>query len=494
MEDDSAQRAKARVGLLLKDKWRLEALLGVGGMAAVYRAVHRNGKEVAVKMLHPEISLNANIRERFLREGYVGNKVKHDGAVSVFDDDVAEDGSAFLVMELLEGETLEARRERKGGRLGVEEVLSITDHLLDTLTAAHAQGIVHRDLKPENLFLTRSGAVKILDFGIARLQDATGGQTATQTGSMMGTPVFMAPEQARGRWSEVDGRTDLWALGATMFNLLTGHFVHEGETVNEVMAMAITQPARSVAALGPTIPAAVVHLVDRALAYEKAERWADAHAMQEALRAAYHAIATPIEAAAPRASIPDLSSDQPPAAPPEMISRGTSKPSPGMTAAGVATSTSTSVARPRIRRTLALGGVAALSVVVLMVAVVLVRSRVTGDQNAAPHEALPASAALPPMTIAAAPSVTVVPTVATAAPTMTTTSPAASVERRKVTSEVDIPIEKAGPERAASKRVAVAVPALPTAPAPASLTAALRAASPQPTKTPPSENILYKRR
>ena len=165
-------RAQARVGLVLRGKWHLERLLGVGGMASVYAATHRNGLRGAVKLLHPELCVQGEVKERFLREGYVANKVDHPGAVRVLDNDVAEDGSVFLVMELLDGETIDARVEaRPGRRLEVGEVLAIADDVLDVLATAHDSGIVHRDLKPENLFITRTGQVKILDFGIARLRE-----------------------------------------------------------------------------------------------------------------------------------------------------------------------------------------------------------------------------------------------------------------------------------------------------------------------------------
>ncbi|HEX7669150.1 MAG TPA: serine/threonine-protein kinase, partial [Polyangiaceae bacterium] len=271
--------AESRVGTLLKGKWRLDKLIGVGGMAAVYAATHRNSKRVAVKMLHAELSIDEHVRQRFLREGYVANRVGHRGAVAVDDDDTAEDGAAFLVMELLEGETLETRTLRKGGRLGAAEVLSLMDQVLDTLAAAHEKGIVHRDLKPENLFLTRDGVVKVLDFGIARLQESTSHRSATQAGSLMGTPSFMAPEQARGRWDDVDGRTDLWAVGATMFALLTGRLVHEAETVNEVLVMAVTERAKSLLVVSPDAHPAVMAVVDKALAYERENRYQTASEM-----------------------------------------------------------------------------------------------------------------------------------------------------------------------------------------------------------------------
>ncbi len=282
--DAPTMRSRARVGLVLRDKWKLEALLGVGGMAAVYSATHvNNGRRGAIKILHPELSMNPEVRTRFLREGYAANKVDHPGTVGVLDDDIAEDGSVFLVMELLDGETLEARRERLGF-MTPSEVLFVVDKILDVLAAAHPKGIVHRDLKPENIFLCRDGVVKVLDFGIARVREASGGKQTMTSAGPMGTPAFMPPEQARGRWSDVGPRTDLWAVGATMFTLLTGRLVHEAETVNELLLAAMTKPAPPLASLLPRVSTALAATVDRALAYAPADRWADAVTMQGAVR------------------------------------------------------------------------------------------------------------------------------------------------------------------------------------------------------------------
>ena len=288
LTDPMVMRAQTRVGQVLKEKWRLDVLLGVGGMAAVYAATHRNGSRVAIKVLHPELSTHHQVRTRFLREGYVANAVGHEGAVRVSDDDVAEDGSAFLVMELLDGETLEDRRTRCGGTLGEDEVLSVVDQLLDVLAAAHEKGVIHRDIKPDNIFVTRTGQVKLLDYGIARLREVTSKSTATVSGATMGTPAFMPPEQARALWDEVDARSDLWAVGATMFNLLTGQVVHDGRTPNEQLLHAMTKEPAPLASVLPSATPAVCHLVDRALSFEKNRRWNDATRMQEALRSAYH--------------------------------------------------------------------------------------------------------------------------------------------------------------------------------------------------------------
>src|SRR5580658_4907134 len=155
--EETERRAREQVGKTLNGKYQLDALLGVGGMAAVYAATHRNGNRVAIKLLHPELTLSADVLARFIREGYAANRVGHPGAVRVLDDDRAEDGTAFLVMELLEGETLDVIQDSRGMRIAVADLMPWMDQLLDVLAAAHAKEIVHRDVKPENLFLTHGG-------------------------------------------------------------------------------------------------------------------------------------------------------------------------------------------------------------------------------------------------------------------------------------------------------------------------------------------------
>ncbi|MGO9835552.1 MAG: protein kinase domain-containing protein [Polyangiaceae bacterium] len=284
-DDEVTRRAEQRIGTVLRGKYHIDRVLGVGGMAVVYAATHRNKKRFAVKMLHPELSIRDDIRTRFLREGYVANSVEHPGAVAVLDDDVAEDGAAFLVMELLDGVAVEQLCEQQGNRLPARVVLALSHQLLDVLAAAHARSIVHRDIKPANVFLTREGKLKVLDFGIARLRDATSNH-ATNTGMLLGTPAFMAPEQALAQSSLIDGLTDVWAVGATMFSLLSGGIVHVGDNPQQLMVQAATQPARSLATVTQASPR-VVALVDRALAFDKASRWTSAAEMRDAVREAY---------------------------------------------------------------------------------------------------------------------------------------------------------------------------------------------------------------
>src|SRR5262249_19081248 len=171
------------------------------------------------------------------------------------------DGSAYLVMELIEGESLQQRLMRQGP-LGVIDVLTVADQLLDVLAMAHARGVVHRDLKPENIIVLPSGQLRVLDFGIAR--DIDGDPASTYGGLTIGTPAYMAPEQALGKNSQIDGRTDLYAVGAMMFALLTGEHIHKGETIQELVLQAAWFRARKLCTVWPEAPSELPALVDRA--------------------------------------------------------------------------------------------------------------------------------------------------------------------------------------------------------------------------------------
>jgi serine/threonine-protein kinase len=260
---------------------------------------------VAVKVLREEFSHDEQVRTRFLREGYAANALQDEGAVSVLDDDIAADGSAFIVMELLEGETLEALWERAGKSLPVVDLLVHVDALLRVLGAAHSRNVIHRDIKPDNLFVTRGGALKVLDFGIAKVfEGESSGSKTTRAGTIMGTPAYMAPEQARARWEEVDARTDLWAVGATMFMLLSGRRVHEADSGTEQLIKNATCPAPPLQSVAPEVPAAVAAIVDRALAFDRSARWPDAAGMRSAVRAALESFGVVLSAAAEGSATP----------------------------------------------------------------------------------------------------------------------------------------------------------------------------------------------
>ncbi len=284
MEIPSKQEASRWVGRVLRDKWRIDARIGRGAVGTVFAATHRNnGHRVAIKLLHHEFSRDEDTRARFVQEGYAANQVGHSGVVRVIDDDETDEGMAFLVMELLEGELLEARRVRSGGTLPEWEVYEVADQLLDVLVAAHGKGIIHRDIKPENLFVTLEGRLKVLDFGFAQLK-AGSNREHTDSGVLIGTPGFMAPEQATGDRPSIDARTDIWAVGATLFSLLSGESVHVSQSAAESLVAAASRPPRSLATAAPHLPARLVHVADRALLLDKEARWPTASAMQQALR------------------------------------------------------------------------------------------------------------------------------------------------------------------------------------------------------------------
>ena len=287
---DPLAAAKKRVGETLCGKWTIDRLIDTGGMAAVYEATHRNGKKVAIKMLFPHISAIAEVKERFLREGYVANKVDHPGAVSVLDDDKTADGAAFLVMELLEGETLEGWLVRAGGTLRPTDALAAADQVLDVLSAAHAKGIVHRDIKPANLFSLKTGQIKVLDFGLARLRDPKLGLAPTAAGTVMGTAAYMPPEQARGKSDEIDARTDIFAVGAVLFRSLTGRFVHDHPKSEDRLFAAMRDRAPALLSVLPNAPDEIALIVDRALAFERDGRFPTAAMMRLAVRSAYQSL------------------------------------------------------------------------------------------------------------------------------------------------------------------------------------------------------------
>jgi eukaryotic-like serine/threonine-protein kinase len=271
-----------RLGTTVRDKWTLERILGVGGMAAVYVGLHRIGRRDALKILHPEAAKRKDVCQRFEREAKAVNSFRHPGVVEIRDIDVTEDGAPFLVMELLDGESLLDRVERLR-TIPLADVLAYADQTLDVLAAAHPLGIIHRDIKPANLYLLRDGRLKVLDFGLARVLDPDGTNAWTQTGATLGTTPYMPPEQARGR--HIDGRADLFAVGATMFRLLTGRRIHDAATDFDLLMKMAKEPAPPIASVLSGLPDDVCRVIDRALAFDRDRRYADAASMLADVRA-----------------------------------------------------------------------------------------------------------------------------------------------------------------------------------------------------------------
>jgi len=311
-----AEGPEKRIGTVIKGKWTLDSLLGVGGMASVYGASHRNGQRAALKVLHADFARDKVICERFLREGYVSNKIGHKATVAVLDDDRTEDDSPFLVMELLEGYTVRELWKQHGRRMPIPQALQICDDILDCLVACHAMQVIHRDLKPANVFVTHAGMTKVLDFGVAQMRSATSERTAT--GTALGTPAYMSPEQAMGLVDQLDGRADLFSVGAMIHALVTGQRINNGRTENEALIMAATTPVPSVARIAPELPIELIGLIDKSLAWDRRNRHADAREMQAAVREVLQAISgepEEAEAEAPVAAAMATAVPRAPAAP-----------------------------------------------------------------------------------------------------------------------------------------------------------------------------------
>jgi serine/threonine protein kinase len=272
------------IGSVVAGKYRVEALLGEGGMGAVFRAHHElMDKPVALKWLHPRMWDQSEAKERFVREARAASRLRHPNVVEVVDVCVQED-ALFMVMELLEGENLEELLTQ--GALTIPEALTFVSGAMLGVAAAHARGIIHRDIKPENIFVTRDGVAKILDFGISKLvDDAHGSGRVTKTGSTMGTPAYMSIEHMNGA-KDVDERSDVYSFGVVLYRVLTGLVPFEGETFAAVAVQVATHRPPTPKQLRPELPAYLDGVVMKAMARDRTQRYANLHQLLEALAVA----------------------------------------------------------------------------------------------------------------------------------------------------------------------------------------------------------------
>lgn len=293
---------------VIAEKYLVERVLGRGGMGVVYQATHKfTGRPVAVKVLLPEYARETAIVQRFMNEARAAALLRSENVVDVLDMGTDVDGTMYLALELLDGESL-AHRLDAAPKLAPDECARWLLPVMDALAAAHAAGIVHRDVKPDNVFLHRAGmgrtVPKLLDFGIAKFRESS--QRRTTTGTVLGTVLYMSPEQAHGD-SDVGPPSDVWAMGVVWYQCLAGVVPFEGNSVPATL-FAITQGKRSpLAERAPTVPAGVVAAVERALAVDKAARWPDMRAFAGAIRTALGAnpgldATAPAIAAVPRTS------------------------------------------------------------------------------------------------------------------------------------------------------------------------------------------------
>ena len=264
----------------LAGRYEIAREIGSGGMATVYLARDvRHDRKVALKVLRPELGAVLGV-ERFLAEIKVTANLQHPNLLPLFDSGEAA-GLLFYVMPFVQGETLRVRLDREK-QLPVDEAVRIAVAVASALEYAHEHGVIHRDLKPDNILL-QSGQPVLADFGIALAVANAGGSRITQTGLSLGTPQYMSPEQATGDRG-IDGRTDIYSLGAVLYEMLVGDPPHAGSTAQAVIAKLLTEPARSVALSRASVPAYVDYAVNRALAKLPADRWSSARAFGEALQ------------------------------------------------------------------------------------------------------------------------------------------------------------------------------------------------------------------
>jgi len=268
--------------------YRVLSQIGQGGMGSVWLAEHITlGRRAALKVLHPEFSVRAEIVQRFFNEARAATSIQDPGIVQIFDFGQDANGSAYIVMELLDGDPLDRRLDR--GALAMSDALRIMRQVASSLGAAHARGIVHRDLKPENIFLVRDPEVaggeraKVLDFGIAKLVGENTGMR-THTSAVMGTPTYMSPEQCRGA-GQVDQRSDVYALGCVLFHLLVGRPPFHAAGGGEIIAMHLREAPPVPSSLRPDIPREVDQLILHCLQKDPAHRFASGAELAIALGA-----------------------------------------------------------------------------------------------------------------------------------------------------------------------------------------------------------------
>jgi serine/threonine protein kinase len=270
-------------GLVIAERYRLERKLGAGGMGSVWLATDLSlDSTCAIKLVDPDKVGNEEVRVRFQREARAAAQIRSANVVDVFDHGLWQ-GMPFIVMEYLEGEDLGARLDRQG-RLDLRDTYEIVAQVARALVRAHAMGIVHRDLKPENIFLVPGDdheVAKVLDFGIAKLDQYSLRDKTTKTGSFMGTPYYMSPEQARGK--NIDWRSDLWALGIIVFQCLTGKPPFESEALGDLMGMILYDPIPRITDRDSSLPPEIEAFWQRAINRDRELRFQSAKELSDAL-------------------------------------------------------------------------------------------------------------------------------------------------------------------------------------------------------------------
>jgi len=277
-------------GELIDEKYRIVRLIGEGGMGAVYEGENtRIHRRVAIKVLHPSVSEMPDVVARFEREAQAAGRIGSEHIVEVLDLGNLRSGARYMVMEFMDGDSLSARIRQRGSMLP-SDLYPVARQLLEALSAAHGAGIVHRDLKPDNVFLLRSRRgqpdfVKLLDFGISKFSGSgPGALSMTRTGVVMGTPYYMAPEQAKGA-RDIDHRVDVYAAGVILYEALAGRVPFLADTFNELLFKIVLEKPEPLAAVAPHVDAMLAGIVERAMARDPNDRFQTAEQLRDALDA-----------------------------------------------------------------------------------------------------------------------------------------------------------------------------------------------------------------
>jgi serine/threonine protein kinase len=388
-----------RSGLIVGGKFRLDAVIGRGGMGSVWSATHSTlGHRVAVKLVAREFVRSPEALRRFDAEAKAAARLASRHVVQVFDNGTLDDGTPYIAMEMLSGENLAQRVERQGS-LPLNDVVDILSQCCKGLARAHAAGIVHRDIKPDNIFLARAPdedreVVKILDFGVAKITLGEEGSTSqTGTGAVLGTPLYMSPEQARGS-RDVDHRTDLWSLAMVAYYALTGLLAIGGETFGAVLLKICVEPLPSLLAGAPLLPLSMDRWFQQACAREPAERFQNAQEFIDSLRAAAGDAVGP-----PRITPPQVVMQQP-----TMHSAGAGRSSPGFIESHASVAITAAGLPPR-HRGLAIAGAAVVASLGLGAAALFALSPGHHETSAGAGPSArdsaerPATSALPPVAL-----------------------------------------------------------------------------------------------
>lgn len=408
--------------------YRLARLLGKGGMGAVYLGVHPGiGSRVAVKVLSPSASSDPTLVDRFFAEARAVNVIRHESIVNVLDLSVLADGRPCITMEYLEGAPL-SRHFAEGTPSPLEFVARVAVEVLGALAAAHALGITHRDLKPDNVFITSLGRVKVLDFGIAKLRPSEGNpHDATATGTLLGTPQYMSPEQALGQ--SVDTRSDLYSLGAILYEGATGQRLFRAESLFELLRAHIEEPPQPPRSLRADLPPAFENLLLRMLEKDRTKRMQTAEECRAVLLAVQPDAGRGVSLPPPTALSPGASSPS-----------GQVLPSSSLPATVAATSVTLSTPSTPQSTSSSVGifvGIGGLLIAFLVVGIVVIGGGVAYTMSKREPPAPPTSASEPESTAG---------TVTTAAPTTASDNQTGSTQR------VDLSAELAEARKAARKQ------------------------------------------